>query len=228
MSWICHFLDGYRLLLEVATRNRKRDGESGCPSRADASAWARLPSLLKPRRSPGPGPSWPAGREQVGSWLLRTGLLRQRPRSASSSPMLPGEALLPIAPRHGRRCLVRGSDPEVEGSKSLLRWDDAGPWEFWLKADVPDDAGKAYAIAGELRRDEERMAMETPLLLLGGGLVFWEDRTHRSSTSTPSAWMYSCERRGKFPSPPGRSGVPRGIAPAAGPAPARPAGGPAA
>ena len=56
-----------------------------------------------------------------------------------------------------------------------LRWDDAGPWEFWLTV-TPDDTGKTYAISGELRRAGERLALETPLLLLGGGLVFWDDR----------------------------------------------------
>ncbi len=56
-----------------------------------------------------------------------------------------------------------------------LHWDDAGPWEFWLTV-TPDDISKTYAISGELRRAGERLAMETPLLLLSGGLVFWEDR----------------------------------------------------
>ena len=45
-----------------------------------------------------------------------------------------------------------------------------------LRQVKPDDAGKKYVVIGELRRAGERIALETPLLLLSGGLVFWEDR----------------------------------------------------
>src|SRR5207244_4038924 len=40
------------------------------------------------------------------------------------------EALLPMLCATGR-CLVRESEPD--DSLRPLRWDDAGPWEFWLK-----------------------------------------------------------------------------------------------
>ena len=81
-----------------------------------------------------------------------------------------------------------------------LRWDDAGPWEFWLKV-TPDDAGKTYVIAGELRRAEERLALETPLLLLSGGLVFWEDRVAPLLDFNAFQWIALLRQQGEVPVP---------------------------
>ena len=81
-----------------------------------------------------------------------------------------------------------------------LRWDDAGPWEFWLTV-TPDDTGKTYAISGELRRAGERLALETPLLLLSGGLVFWEDRVAPLLDFGAFQWIALLRQQGKVPVP---------------------------
>ena len=88
----------------------------------------------------------------------------------------------------------------MEGSMRPLRWDDAGPWEFWLKV-TPDDAGKTYAISGELRRGEERLELKTPLLLLSGGLVFWEDRVAPLRDFNAFQWIALLREPGEVPVP---------------------------
>ena len=96
------------------------------------------------------------------------------------------------------RCLLRESEPD--GSMRPLRWDDAGPWEFWLTV-TPDDTGKTYAISGELRRGGERLALETPLLLLSGGLVFWEDRVAPLLDFGAFQWIALLRQQGKVSVP---------------------------
>ena len=66
---------------------------------------------------------------------------------------------------------------------------------------TPDDAGKTYVVAGELRRAGERMALETPLLLLSGGLVFWEDRVAPLLDFDAFQWIALLRQQGEVPVP---------------------------
>jgi hypothetical protein len=187
-------LAGDGLALEVATRNRKKDGEWSKPKgrRFALNEIAHLPepadrqalSILA------------GGREQVSGYYSGLGYYDSAPARLHLTHAL-SEALLPTLCATGR-CLLRQSDPD--GSMRPLRWDDTGPWEFWLTA-TPDDAGKTYVVTGELRRGEERMAMETPLLLLSGGLVFWEDRVAPLVDHNAFQWIVLLrqEREVRFP-----------------------------
>jgi superfamily II DNA or RNA helicase len=112
-------------------------------------------------------------------------------------PLALSQALLPmLCPTN--RCLLRKS--ELDDSLRPLRWDDAGSWEFWLTV-TRDDDGKTYAISGELRRAGERLALETPLLLLSGGLVFWEDRVAPLVDFGAFPWISLLREQGKVSVP---------------------------
>ena len=156
-------------MLEVATRNRKRDGEWSKP-KGRRFALSEIEHLPEPADRQAMA-ILAGGREQVSGYYSGRGYYDSAPARFLLAHSL-SEALLPMLCATGR-CMLRESEPD--GSMRPLRWDDAGPWEFWLTV-TPDDTGKTYAITGELRRAGERLALETPLLLLSGGLVFWEDR----------------------------------------------------
>ena len=188
-------LAGNGLVLEVATRNRKLDGEWSKPK-------GRRFGLTEIEHLPEPADRQAmailaGGREQGSgynsglSYYYDSAPARFRLTHALS------EALLPMLCATGR-CLMRDSD--ADGSTRPLRWDDAGPWEFWLKV-TPDDAGKNYVVAGELRRAGERMGLETPVLLLSGGLVFWEDRVAPLVEFGAFEWIALLRKQEKVPVP---------------------------
>ena len=161
---------GNGLALDVATRNRKRDGEWSKPKgrRFTSDEIAHLPDPVDRQAMA----ILSGGREHIpNNYYYGNNYYDSAPARFRLTHTL-SETLVPIVCATGR-CLFRESEPD--GALRPLRWDDAGPWEFWLKV-APDEAGKTYAITGELRRGEARLAMETPLLLTSGGLVFWEDR----------------------------------------------------
>src|SRR5690606_32216669 len=112
-------------------------------------------------------------------------------------PQALGDTLLPMLCATGR-CLLRGSDREA--TLRPLRWDDAGPWEFWLTV-TPGGAGKAYVVAGELRRGEERMALADPLLLLGGVLIDGEDRVAPLPDPAAFPWIELLRKQGEVTVP---------------------------
>jgi len=187
-------LAGNGLLLEVATRNRKKDGEWSKPK---GRRFALTEIALLPEPADRQALSILAGgREQVSSYYSVGGYYDSAPARYHLSHSL-SEALLPTLCATGR-CLLRDSDPD--GSMQPLRWDDAGPWEFWLKV-TPDEKGKTYVIAGDLRRGEERMALETPRLLLGGGFVFWEDRVAPLLDFNAFQWIALLRQQGEVPFP---------------------------
>lgn len=188
-------LAGNGLVLEVATRNRKRDGEWSKPKgrRFALSEIAHLPEPADRQAMA----ILAGGREQVSGYYSGHGYYYDSAPARFLLAHALSEALLPMLCATGR-CLLR--EPEPDGSMRPLRWDDAGPWEFWLKV-TPDETGKTYAISGELRRAGGRLALETPLLLLSGGLVFWEDRVAPLLDFGAFQWVALLRQQGKVPVP---------------------------
>ena len=182
------------LVLDVGTRHRKKDGEwskplnkrfllseiEGLPDPADRQALAILVG----------------GREQVAGYFHSRNYYDSSP-ARLQLPHALSKALLPTLCATGR-CLVRESPPE-SATRPLL-WDDTGPWEFWLKV-AREATGESYAITGEFRRDGERLAMEAPLLLLNGGLVFWDDRVAPLIDFDAFPWISLLRVEGKVPVP---------------------------
>lgn len=161
-------LAGKGLTIDVAIRQRKLNGEWSKPKRHSVGTGqiAGLPD--------------PADRQAlailVGSRDQSSGYYGYSYYDSSSSRYRLSESiqetLLP-ALCATERCFLR-TDVK-EDAVQPLRWDEGGPWEFWLSV-TPAEQGKRYAVTGELRRGDERMALATPLMLTAGGLVFWEDR----------------------------------------------------
>jgi hypothetical protein len=183
------------LVVEVAYRERKKDGDWSKPKskRIDLNQIAKLPD--------------PADREILG---LLVGAREHTNYwgsygysyydSASTRYQLSQpqqEALLPRMCQAGR-CLLRRSPDEPE--PRLVRWDDGLPWEFRLEI-VPDEAAKHYLGRGVLRRGEERLALSAPVLLVPGGLVFWDDRVARLDDLGAFDWVPLLRSRGDLKVP---------------------------
>ncbi len=173
-------LQGHGLVLEVGIRQRKQDGEWSKPKqqRLGINQIAALPD-----ESDRQAMTMLAGaREQVANYYgysYDTAPTRYVLNEAHY------QVLVPTICRTGR-CLLRKSS--VDDMLSPLHWDDGGPWEFWLKADRAEK-GKQYSITGELRRGEERLPLSTPVMLVAGGLVFWEDRVGLLHDFGAFAWI---------------------------------------
>ncbi|WP_435022533.1 SNF2-related protein (plasmid) [Tundrisphaera sp. TA3] len=189
-------LEGDALVFEVATRNRKRDGEWSKP-KGRRFGTAEVAALADPADRQAMA-MLAGGREQVTSYYgyYANNTYDTAPSRYKLSQTL-GEAILPVLCPTGR-CLARTADPN-DGLRPLL-WDDAGPWEFWLKV-APAATGKAYGLSGELRRGDESMALDAPRLLLSGGLVFWEDRVAPLRDFEAFDWIELLRRQGELPVP---------------------------
>jgi superfamily II DNA or RNA helicase len=107
------------------------------------------------------------------------------------------ESLVPIMCQ-SNRCLARltPDDPDLR----QLRWDEGKPWEFWLQVAL-EKAGRHYFVTGDLRRNGDRSALASPLMLLPGGLVFWEDRAARLVDFGAFDWITLLRTRGSMPVP---------------------------
>ncbi len=87
------------------------------------------------------------------------------------------EWLLPRMAATGR-LRIRKSDG---GSVTPLTFDAGDAWDFHVAIDR-DDADRCYVLRGELRRGEERRSLESPVVCLRDGWVFWSDQGARLET----------------------------------------------
>src|SRR4029453_12251404 len=99
------------------------------------------------------------------------------------------------------RCLLR---PDA-GNDDLrpVAWDDGPPWQFRL-AVVPGDSGKQYVLSGRLRRGTDQMPVTAPVVLVRGGLVFWEDTAARVDDGGAFGWADLFRKRGALLVPMGQ------------------------
>src|SRR5947209_6782544 len=96
------------------------------------------------------------------------------------------------------RCRLRLAPEEAE--PRALRWDGGGPWLFWLEV-VPEQGGKRYHVTGSLRRGGERMPLAEPVLLVAGGLLFWDDRVAPLDDGGAFGWVSLLRRQGPLDVP---------------------------
>jgi hypothetical protein len=182
---VAESLESHRLTIEVAYRQRKKDGD-----------WSKPKTQRIPREQIDKLPD-PEDRRLL---ALLVGAREERPyyygysysypyydsaacRYRLTEPML--ETLVPSICRTGR-CLLRRSsqDPEL----SPLHWDEGEPWEFWLRL-TRDGSGQHYLVQGDLRRGDERLTLAQPALLVQGGLVFTGDRAARLRDFGAFEWI---------------------------------------
>jgi SNF2 domain-containing protein/helicase-like protein/SNF2 helicase associated protein/SWIM zinc finger len=94
------------------------------------------------------------------------------------------ELALPLMCQTGR-CLLRS--PQLDCDRPL-DWDDGPAWELCLKVERETDSER-YRLAGSLRRGEAELDLAQPLLLLAGGLIFYDGRIARLNDHGAFAWV---------------------------------------
>jgi superfamily II DNA or RNA helicase len=183
-------LDGKGLIIEVAYREMKKNGELG--------RLKSLPDYCKPGNLHDPEDqrimAFLLGSQDAASYYYSyPGYYYGK----GARRILPGpmqEQLMPLLCRTGR-CFLRqtASDP----ARSPLQWDDGEPWEFCLSAEK-DRSGRNYVLNGYLLRGADRVGLEGPSLLVAGGLVFFEDRVSRLLDNGSFGWISVLRRQKGF------------------------------
>ena len=102
------------------------------------------------------------------------------------------------------RCFLESDDTEARSRQAPLVWDGDEPWVLWMKGKIDSE----YLIVDvELRRGEQRMAIETPALVLGGwdGLVIYQGKVapldDRDAFRWASQFRDATKRGREAPSP---------------------------
>ncbi len=85
------------------------------------------------------------------------------------------------------RCRLKRTDDEED--PPALRWDDARPWRFVIDVRSVDPASKRWSWRGALRREEDRMDLAEPLVLLPGLVILGVGRAARFDDAGIFAWM---------------------------------------
>lgn len=189
-------IEGGGLALELTARTRKLDGE-----------WSK-PVSRRFDRTQVPKLSSAADREIIATLVGARERDNYNSRysygygyEAGVSKVLLDEALVAaLLPKicGTERCLLRprGDKPEL----IPLRWDGPEPWEFWLKLEEITER-KEIALRGELRRGDERMPLEKPHVLIGGGHVFWDDKVAPLHDFDAFSWISTLRESGTIPVP---------------------------
>jgi len=157
---------GPGLLLEIACRERKKDGQWGKPKK-QAITSSEIPSIPDPRDREALSLLMGAkSRESYPSYYYS-----HEYYDSSSTFRLQEAMLLPLIRRMCQtgRCLLR-TDPEADPLP--LTWDEGGAWELWVVA-RKDEERTSYILSGELRRGEQRMPLHEPTMLDAGNSGLW-------------------------------------------------------
>jgi hypothetical protein len=183
-------LEGAGLVVEINYRERKKDGQWGKPKKQvmRAEEIAGIPdirdrevlSLLVGAKS---------ARDSYSSYYYSS-----YDYYGSSSSFRLGEAMLPMLVRRmceTGRCLLRA---QPEADPLPITWDEGGTWELWVSA-RKIDAEQRYVLVGELRRGEERMPLDEPVMLVAGGLVFFRDRVAPVDDGGAFAWIVTLREK---------------------------------
>ena len=178
-------LRGGGLTIELMTQDRKKDGEwtkarhqslssddaDRLPDRDDAVIVATLGG---------------AARDSYGYYYAEGGRSsRYRLQDAQYSTLLPHMC-------NTGRCRLR-QRPNSE-FLSPLAWDST-VWEFWLTA-RRDAGANRFVISGELRAGEQRMALDVPVAMLSGGVVFTETHAAVLDHNNAFAWIVLLRKQG--------------------------------
>jgi superfamily II DNA or RNA helicase len=182
---VAETLESHGLTIELASRQRKKNGDWGKPKtqRIPSEQIDKLPdpedrrllALLVGAREERPyyyGYSYPDPYYDSAACRYRL-----------TEPML--EMLVPGICRTGR-CFLRRSPQDLE--LAPLHWDEGEPWEFWLRL-TRGGSGKHYLVQGDLRREEEHLALAQPVLLIQGGLIFTGERVARLRDFGAFEWI---------------------------------------
>ncbi len=106
--------------------------------------------------------------------------------------------VIPLVARTGR-CYLR----KTAGSQELepLVWDDGGVWHFGLELRSPQDERPDWQVSGILRRESEKIDIETPALITQGGHVFLNGAVAPLAEDTRFDWITQLRKTGNIEAP---------------------------
>jgi hypothetical protein len=107
------------------------------------------------------------------------------------------EILLPKISATGRLRLRTTALAELEALQEL-RWDSGSPWQFRLAVERQDDS---WILSGTLRRDEERMELAEPVLLLEDGILIAHGMLARWNAEGVFHWVALLRKEGRIQAP---------------------------
>ena len=85
------------------------------------------------------------------------------------------------------RCRLRRT--EDEDDPPALRWDDGRPWRFVIETRLADPSARRWVWRGALHRNDDRMDLAEPMILLPGLVVQGVGRAARFDDAGVFAWM---------------------------------------
>jgi hypothetical protein len=176
-----------KVALELFGRTRKKDGQWSPPK--DYHVTAEQAALL-------PDPvdveviSTLFGAQDLYSY---SGYSSGATRKTLSFPL--AVKLLPLIASAGRLCYRE----QTAGRLETASWDGGDPWVPWLE--LRQDDRDQWTIAGFLRRGEERMELDEPLLLLEDGLMLARGAVSRFEPGGGFAWVTQLRDVKKIPFP---------------------------
>ena len=115
-----------------------------------------------------------------------------------SSPLQ--DTVLPLMCATGRCMLRLGLPARI---LDPLAWDDGPPWQLWLAVQRGPRGG--YLVSAALRRENERLALSAPLMLVAGGFVFTADRVARLADGGLFPWISLWRTSGDLSIPAGKA-----------------------
>jgi len=92
--------------------------------------------------------------------------------------------LVPLMCQTGR-CVIRTTDKNAEVTP--LKWDDGAPWQFCLVVQ-PDESKNEYELRGVLRRDDERLEINSALLITDALLITNDHRVSLCDSKAARPW----------------------------------------
>lgn len=188
-------LKGQSLVVETALRSRKKNGEWGIPKargfeleKATDLVASDL-SILSLMKGADSDSSYSSG------YYYSTYYSKTPSRYKLRHPL--EQTLVPMMCATGRCWLRRNS---FDDAPSVLQWDDGPRWEFRLKA-RRGEASKQLVITGSLRRGDEQAELSAPVLMVTGGLVFFQDRAALLDDGGAFAWIGYLRKHGALYAP---------------------------
>jgi len=104
--------------------------------------------------------------------------------------------VVPLMCATGRTCLLS----EGHDSDERFTWDEGDPWELCLDVARAPDA-EQWTVSGVLRRGEDMLPVQEPVLLLPGGLVFARNQISRLQDFGAFEWLNLLRSEGEIEIP---------------------------
>ncbi|HXH32232.1 MAG TPA: DEAD/DEAH box helicase [Bacteriovoracaceae bacterium] len=181
-----------KLVMDLWTRSRSISGELGPlrPNRVSAQGVSELYDLID---------------QEILSTLIKT----SNPQTAAPSGRGSGNAttrftvdsileghLLPLLANSGKLYLSRSPNGVPDSAERPLRMDRGAPWDLELK--LAPSGPEYYRLDATLVRSGEFLAVSTPLAILGGGFLLFDERIGRFTEVRHANWAMGFQGPSEF------------------------------